>query len=161
MGIREVVEPRDSDDGFGGSRQIEHRHVGRGHADHAPGIAVEHLPLETRGGQLAVPRDEEPRFDPLGPLPGVADLQHRAGGAVRPDDLESRGVARGVERPVVVVRRGAPVSAGGEERGGEQDQQPSHDSAVFVCRASAGSVSSCSPTIRAAQAISSGQGRLR
>lgn len=74
--------------------------------------------LRTLRGSLPVAGEEEHRFGIFGPLPRIEDLENRASLPLGPDNLETRGVGRRIDRDREIVERSrVPASAGCEQQG--------------------------------------------
>ena len=70
VSVGDALPARYADDARCGPHGVEHRHVGRGHADDALRPGLDGLSVESRRGRLSVAGDEERRGGPFGgPLP--------------------------------------------------------------------------------------------
>lgn len=74
--------------------------------------------LRTPSGARSPSRgEEEHRFGIFGPLPRIEDLENRASLPLGPDNLETRGVGRRIDRDREIVERSrVPASAGASSR---------------------------------------------
>ena len=87
--------------------------------------------LRPFGGSLPVAGEEEHRFGIFGPLPRIEDLENRASLPLGPDNLETRGVGRRIDRDREIVERSrVPASAGCEQQGrsGKKERMQSYSS---------------------------------
>ena len=125
--VDQVLRSGDAHHAVGHSEGVEHGDVGARHADHAPRLVAQHLPLETCGGRFAVAGDEEVLVGNLVAVPRVVDGDERAAASGSARDLESRGVAGRVDRQREVAdRAGGALTAGGQQQAAEQGEEASH-----------------------------------